>query len=216
MSKNVFSNKEIFRFGWEKTKEFLVFFFGVFIIISAVNFFISFFENMLNKTNESLFLLNVLSCFFDLVVGLGLIKTALDICDDKLPTFAALFSNFDIFLNYAVGFILFSLLVTFGILLFVFPGIIWFLKFQFFGHFVMDKRLGPIEALKESSRITGGLKLRLLGFALLLSFINILGALLLGIGLIASIPTTIIAHAALYRKLAYGSIKTGDARAINS
>ncbi|MCG2712913.1 MAG: hypothetical protein L6416_11410 [Candidatus Omnitrophica bacterium] len=216
MNMETFSAKEIFSFGWMKAKKFLVLFCGLFLIIFAVNLLLAFFKNTPSRTNESMFLIYALSCFVDLVVGLGLIKVALDICDDKTPGYAVFFYNFDIFLNYTVGFILFSLLTTLGILILVIPGIVWFLKFQFFGYFIVDKKLGPIEALKESARITHGIKLRLIKFAILVGFINFLGALVLGIGLIVSIPTTIIAHAALYRKLASKSIKTGDASAISS
>ncbi len=208
MRANNFSAGEILRFGWMKTKKFFVFFFGIFVLIFSLNFLIAFFENTFSSSNESLFLADTLSCFADLVVGLGLIKIALDICDEKIPDIRSFFSNFDVFLNYAVGFILFSLLVAFGILLLVIPGIICFLKFQFFGHFVVDKRLSPIDALKESARITSGVKIELIGFGILVCLINFLGVSALGIGLIASIPTTIIAHAALYRKLAYKSINT--------
>ena len=61
--------------------------------------------------------------------------------------------------------------------------------------------MGPIEALKKSSQITKGVKLDLLVFSFLLTGINILGVLAFGIGLILTIPTTIIATAFVYRKL---------------
>ncbi|MCK4994894.1 MAG: hypothetical protein KAS13_07630 [Candidatus Omnitrophica bacterium] len=205
MNRNAFSAGELFKIGWTKAKRFLVYFFCLFLLIFAINVFLSIFRNRLGLSNNGLFIFNALSCLIDLVVGLGLTKVTLDICDEKIPNAASFFSSIDFFLNYSVGFILFSLMTTLGMLLFIVPGIVLLLKFQFFAFFIIDKKLGPIEALKESSRITQGIKLELLGFAILMGLINILGALAFGVGLIASISTTLIAHAALYRKLTSNS-----------
>ena len=56
------------------------------------------------------------------------------------------------------------------------PGIIFALMFMFSTFIVIDRELGPIEAMKESHRITHGHKWKLLGFSLLLVLINLLGA----------------------------------------
>jgi uncharacterized membrane protein len=86
-------------------------------------------------------------------------------------------------------------------LLLIVPGIIWGIKFCFFDYFVVDKRLGPIEALKRSSAITRGVKWDLFVFFLMLTGINLLGAFCLLIGLFAAIPTTMVAQAFVYRRL---------------
>lgn len=81
------------------------------------------------------------------------------------------------------------------------PGIILGIKFWFFDYFIMDKKVGPIEALKRSAELTSGVKWKLFLFFLALTGINILGALLLLIGLFLTIPTTMMAAAFVYRKL---------------
>ena len=83
----------------------------------------------------------------------------------------------------------------------IIPGIIWGIKFQFFSYFIVDKGLGPIEALKRSSTITKGAKWDLFLFGLLVWLINLLGALCLLVGLFATIPTTGVAMAFVYHKL---------------
>jgi len=88
-----------------------------------------------------------------------------------------------------------------GTILLIVPGVIWAVKFQFFSYFIIDKGLGPIEALKKSSAITKGVKWNLLGFDLLIGGIALLGVLALLIGLLAAIPTAMIAMAFVYRKL---------------
>lgn len=202
MNAKIISAGEFFSFGWKKTKKFFVYFFCLLLLIFSVNALLSFFDDSTTRAAENIFIFDILSCFFDLIAGLGFARITLDICDGKTPTFSSFFSNFRFFLNYSAGFILFTLLITFGMFLLIIPGIIWFIQFQFFGYLIIDKNLGPIEAFKESARITTGIKLQLLGFAVLMGLINCLGFLVFGIGIMASIPTTLIAHAALYKKLA--------------
>ena len=81
------------------------------------------------------------------------------------------------------------------------PGIIWAIKFQFFSYFIVDKEVGPIEALKKSAAITKGAKWDLFVFGALLGLINLAGALCVVVGLFATIPTTMVAIAFIYRKL---------------
>ena len=81
------------------------------------------------------------------------------------------------------------------------PGIIWGIQYMFFSYFIIDEDLGPMEALKRSAAITEGAKWDLFLFGLLLAGINLLGALCLLVGLIATIPATMLAFAFAYRRL---------------
>ena len=70
----------------------------------------------------------------------------------------------------------------------------------FFAMFaVIDRSLGPIEALKESARITEGIRLKIFLFMLAAGAINILGILLLFVGLLVTMPLTSLAMAHAYR-----------------
>lgn len=105
------------------------------------------------------------------------------------------------FLGFLLTSVLYGLLVSFGLLLLVFPGVIWATKFSFAVMLVLDRQIDPFSAFKESARLTEGFKLRLLGFMLVLGCVNILGAIALGVGLIMTIPTTFIAAAYALRQL---------------
>jgi uncharacterized membrane protein len=74
-------------------------------------------------------------------------------------------------------------------------------KFSLFPYFIVDRRLGPIEALKASGIATMGAKVDLFLFGLLLSLINIAGFLCLIVGLFATIPTSLVAYAYVFRQL---------------
>ena len=132
---------------------------------------------------------------------MGLIKIALKFCDGQKGKFDDLFAHFHLFFKYLAGSILYSLITLAGTILLIIPGIIWGIKFQYFAYFIVDKGLGPIEALKASSAITQGVKWELFLFGLLLFLINLLGLICLIVGIFATIPTVIVAYAFVYRKL---------------
>ena len=66
---------------------------------------------------------------------------------------------------------------------------------------VIDKGLPPIEALRESARLTKGKRWKLLGFAVCMILLNILGAIALGVGLLVSMPISMLATMRAYRAL---------------
>ena len=68
-------------------------------------------------------------------------------------------------------------------------------------YLVMDRGLGVTESLKESRRITYGNRLKLLLLGLALVGINIVGFFLLIVGLLVSIPVSMLAGVHAYRTL---------------
>ncbi len=132
----------------------------------------------------------------------GVIKIVLAVTDDGKPVrMNDLFSAGDIFVNYLLGSILFGLIMAVGILLLIVPGLIFSVMFLFYGFFIVDKHMGPVEALKASAALTKGVRWQLFGFLLDLALLNIAGALLLGVGLLVTIPVSCLATASVYRKL---------------
>ncbi|OJI06355.1 hypothetical protein BK004_04295 [bacterium CG10_46_32] len=96
---------------------------------------------------------------------------------------------------------LFFLLILVGTpFLFVF-GIIYAVRLQFAPYLVIDKNLGPLIAIKESWNITRGMFWDLVVLALILLAINLLGIVALGVGLLWSIPTSLLVFGFVYRKL---------------
>jgi hypothetical protein len=75
------------------------------------------------------------------------------------------------------------------------------IKFSLCYYFVIDKGLGPINALKASSMATAGAIDSLAVFGILCCLINMLGVLCFFVGLFATIPTVMVAMAAVYRNL---------------
>ncbi|HEX5930162.1 MAG TPA: hypothetical protein VFY74_00190 [Methyloceanibacter sp.] len=92
-----------------------------------------------------------------------------------------------------------------GIPLLLVLGAIFALMFMFSGFLVIDRELGPIEAMKGSYRMTYGYKWSLLGLLLMLLLINVLGLLALIVGLFVSAPVSLLAATHAYRVLGAGA-----------
>lgn len=202
MTAEKFSINEAIHFGWNTMKSNIGFFIGLLIFVFL---FSSLFSIIAAKATEANIFLGIIFYIADfslsIIISIGLVKIALRFCDNEKGRFADLFSQYPLFPQYLVGSILYGLIVFAGTILLIIPGIIWGIQFCFYDYFIVDKGLGPIEALKRSSAITRGVKWDLFLFFLILSGINLLGALCLLIGLFVTIPTTMVALAFVYRKL---------------
>lgn len=208
MARKYFNFSEVLSFGWGVMKANLWFFVGivfVFLIViylPAIAIVVLKTLDLPKASDITLgILLRVLGWVICIIVKIGLIKIALSFCDEQRPPFATLFDAWDCFWRVVGAGILYGLIVLAGFILFIIPGIIWAVKFSLCCYFVIDKGLGPIEALKASSRATMGVKWRLFGFGILCALINLLGMLCLLVGVFATYPTVLVASAIVYRQL---------------
>jgi len=197
-----FSIGEAVSFGWNTVKNNLGFFIVLAFIIVLIGLAPSFFYYLTGNRFPLIgALFNLVFYFINIVVGMGLIKISLKFVDGSKGEYNDLFSCLPLFLNYFLSSLLYGLIVLGGLILLIVPGIIWGIKFQYFSYFIIDKGLGPVAALKKSADITKGAKWNLFVFGWVLGFINLLGVILFGVGLLLTIPTTMIAQAYVYRKL---------------
>lgn len=197
-----FSKKEAIRFGWETFKKNYKFIIPFFIAAYAVAMIPGMIAGSLQRDSQFVaFLLQVIGWIINLVVSIGIIRVSLKFYDKEKPFFSDLWTLYPLTLNYLFGSLLYGIVVAVGLVLLVIPGIFFALKFMFYSYYIVDKKRGPVDAIKDSSTITTGVKINLLLFASLVAMINILGALALGIGLLVTIPVSSLATAYVYRKL---------------
>jgi len=181
-------------------KENFWFFFGLLIVMGLVNFFPEIAKALL-KEKTFITLTNFIAFVLGLILQLGFIKICLKFSDQQKPKFSEFFLQYPLFFKMFFGYILYFLIVLVGLILFIIPGIVFAIKFSFYKYFIVDEGLGPIEALKRSYKITRGATWNLFLFFSLTSAINLIGVFALLIGLFATIPTTTMATAFVYRKL---------------
>jgi len=109
------------------------------------------------------------------------------------------------FWKYLGAGILVGLAIGIGFVLLIIPGIIAAIFFMFTTFIVIDKELGPIEAMKESMRIGHGYRWPLLGLIVLLSLIMLLGVIALFVGVLVAMPVASLAFVHAYRVLSGGT-----------
>lgn len=197
-----FSKREAIRFGWQTMKSNLWFFVGLLILAGVIQFAPGVIYDLLLKESPILaFTVYLIGWVLSIIVGLGLIKISLNFCDNLKSKIGDLFSQYRLFFRVLFAGILYGLICFLGTILFIIPGIYFGIRFWFYDYFIVDKRAGVIESLKRSWRITKGNVWNLFLFILILTGINLLGALCLLVGLFVTVPTTMVAIALVYRKL---------------
>jgi uncharacterized membrane protein len=103
--------------------------------------------------------------------------------------------------RYIVGAIIVAVLTFVGFILCFIPGlIVWFLTL-FWGYFLVDKDMQPIDAITASFNLVKDNVGPVLLFLLLSWVVLFVGALICGIGLIVAWPVVIIATGYMYMRL---------------
>ncbi|HEY1074165.1 MAG TPA: DUF975 family protein [Patescibacteria group bacterium] len=197
--------------GWELTKENFLFFVGLLII----NFIFSYSPYKESGSTSSLFsgrgeyqpIVEVLLTIIRTVVEMGTIRIVLKLIDNKKPSYAEFFNQLNRFLPFFLASILYIVLVGAGLILFIIPGIIFALTYQYYSYLILDKNMGIFEAFSKSAEITRGVRWQLFLFGLLLILVMIAGFLALGVGLFVAMPVTMVAQAYVYRYLVKHSHK---------
>lgn len=204
-----FSKKEAIRFGWEVMKSHFWFFVAILFVSGFIQVFPKIVSSLAGKEPPiSLSLVLIVISFavaiVKLIMDLGFIKITLKLHDNRSAEIKDIFGSAGLFWKYLGGVILYNLIVLGGVILLIIPGIIFATRFQFYSYLIVDQGLGPIDALKRSWTITKGQVINLLLLGSLIILLNLVGVLVLLVGLLATIPTTIMAQTYVYRKLQAG------------
>jgi len=201
-----FSTGSAIRFGWETFKRRPWFFIGSSVVILLVYGVVGAFTSGIDAAvtgspNDPSLAGTLVNLALGTFISMGV--TAFYLAAHDNPDTVSLSSLWHPrpFWKFLGASILLGLAIGIGLILLVVPGIIVALMFLFTTFIVIERELGPIEAMKESNRITRGYKWPLLGFVLVLTLINLLGLLALVVGLLVSIPVSTLAFVHAYREL---------------
>jgi uncharacterized membrane protein len=201
-----FSAGSALRFGWETFKRRPWFFVGsTFVILLAsglINAFTSGIDAAIaGSAGEPSIIGTVVNLGLGTLISMGATAFYLAAHDNPDTADLSLLWHPRPFWRYLGASILLSLAVAIGFVLLIVPGIIFGLMFMFATFIVIERELGPIDAMNESHRLTRGHKWQLFGFVLLLVLVNLLGLLALLVGIFVSIPVSTLAFVHAYRVL---------------
>jgi uncharacterized membrane protein len=140
--------------------------------------------------------------FISLWMQLGLVRYSIAVVRGKLTGagFRELFGGGPYFAFLGAS-ILIWLGTTLGLAACIVPGIILALGWMMYGYLLVDRNLGPIEAITTSWRITSGHKGNLFLFALLYILVILLGYLACCVGVVVALPVVQFALVYVYLKL---------------
>jgi uncharacterized membrane protein len=190
----MFSIKESIKYGWQKFKENVEISLFATLLILAVG-------ALTGGGKGGGFLFGILAMVFLIIIRIGYTKIFLRTYDGDKPMFSDIFKEYELFWKYIGVSILVPLVVLGGLLLLVIPGLIWAVRFSFSPIILVDTKSGPVVSMKESYAITKGKFWKLLLFWLTIAGLNILGFLVVGAGLIVSVPVSMLSTIYVYREL---------------
>ena len=131
----------------------------------------------------------------------GLMKIWITAAKGGAPSFGDLFSAMGRFPSMLATTFLLMIMVYIGMIFLFVPGIILLLGFGFAPYFVVDKNMGPIDALGASWKATDGHKFKLFLLFLISIGIMLLGCIACYLGLFVALPLVSLAYAVVYLRL---------------
>lgn len=138
----------------------------------------------------------VLMTFFSLVFQ----RMALDYCDAGTSSVRRFITTLWYFPKVLVASLIYWVLVMFGFALFIAPGVFLIARLRFFTYILLEKKVGIIEAFKQSMQLTAGHTNKLVIFSLsLLLFYRLAFSFIFTALLMMPLEALIYAH--MYRSL---------------
>ncbi|MBX9879457.1 MAG: DUF975 family protein [Candidatus Obscuribacterales bacterium] len=211
-----FSIAESLEVGWDIAKNNFVILLGAFVItlLSGLLPFAAMviFTNVIGPDSFVSQIFAAVATFGAVILwcglGMGWLKMSLDLIDKRPGDFSQLFSCFPLIFSGVVASLIAGIAFQIGSFFLLVPGIIIFIKLQFYPFFIVEEGCGPIEALQKSWEITKGVKWQLFLFDLVMHLMNVLGSLCFGVGVFVTAPITLVAGAFVFRKLQASSQET--------
>ncbi|GGG18432.1 hypothetical protein GCM10007304_35500 [Rhodococcoides trifolii] len=200
-------------YGWNKFKANAGVWVGIMLVAAVISAVVSYLTGGFSSNTDDLAatfsILNILGTLASAVVSYLLnaafVRGALHETDGNKPSFAAFF-QFSNVLAVVLSSVLVGLLTGIGFVLLIIPGIVVIFLTWWTLQFVLDHDLGPIGAIKASAKAISSNFGTLFVLALACVGINIVGAIPIGLGLLITVPVTIIAGTFAYRVVTGGRV----------
>jgi hypothetical protein len=179
------------KIGWDVFKQYPV----GFVVFTLVNI-------AIHLVLESIpFLGWVVSFAISSALIMGNFIVSAKLLQKQTPVFRDFFTGFYFFLPLLLLSLITSIFIIIGLALLIIPGVYLIVAYLFASCLVIDRRLDFWPAMELSRRTVHPLWFGFLAFTLLLTVINLAGALCLFVGLLVTIPLSFAALAAAYADL---------------
>lgn len=173
-----FSIKETLRTSWNNVWRHFLAGVGLTLIVFVMSELSHYVDTITEHMFTAKFIAEIIFWLVNLVVGISILRIYLNLYDMHKIYFRETHHSIRLIWKYFLASIGYFLLILFGLILFVIPGIYLALKYLFVAVIIIDyNNLSITEAFSKSADITKSVKWKLLGFIIIISCINILGML---------------------------------------
>ncbi len=200
--RNAISLRQAITFSWPAFKKryrlftaVLLTFFGAWVALEAVVIGGQRFGIVLWVVAHLVFLLFVAG------LEVGFLRICLALHDGGEPRFADTFAQLALGPKFLAGQILYLMMALAGLGLLIIPGVCLGVRYAMFGFSLASGETGLLRSFEHSATLTKGRALDLLAILAALLAFNVLGASLLGLGLLITVPLSTLMLTALYRQL---------------
>lgn len=188
--------------SWEIFKENFVFIAASFLGLIVIQGVLSSFVGQVDENEYgTVAVANLISTIITQIISIGWMNVALRAVRNEYLEVSSFFEKAHLLIKYFLCNLLTGLLVVTGLILLIIPGFYFALKYAFATLLIVDKAVGPLQAMEMSAQMTKGFKGKLLLYWLGFVGVNILGLLALILGIFITIPLTSIATVVLYNAL---------------
>lgn len=169
---------------------------GGFIGFTAAIFLISFIPSLLGErlgplAGIALYIINP-------VLAAGYLIVAFKIIKQQATTFSDFFQGFNSFLPIFLTFLLTLIFTAVGAFIFILPGIYLGVAYSFSMAFVVGRKFDFWEAMEASRKVISKNWFSIFAFLIVIFLLNFVGLLLLGVGLLFTVPLSQCAIAAAF------------------
>lgn len=194
------SIKEMFRASWAVFQKHLWVFVGATAILGAISLISDKISKEIGDPLGGIIGIIIMVLLWWLYIGY--VRMALTAYSGGMIKINDLYSGkWPMLLQFAIAAVLTGIIVAVGIVLLIVPGIIAQVGLLFGAFFVVDKGMKGIDAMKASWNLTKGHRMDIFWAFLVLILLNFAGLLLVGLGLLVTVPVTALALTHLYREL---------------
>lgn len=195
----------VYSFGWDKFKKFFLDLFLITIIVGVVWIPLAMMKSLDGGETAGVVLLNIFGLVYWLLLydpidygsAFVFLKAVRNEQFEVKDIFSA-FENTERYLNVVLAEILKSAIILIGVFLLIVPGIIFACKLAFVKYLVLDRKMDPVGAVKESWNMTRGYSGKIFLIGLLAVPIGIAGLICFGVGIIPAIMWIRCAFASMY------------------
>jgi uncharacterized membrane protein len=178
--------------GWDIMKQNLGGFIGFTVILVLISLIPAVMPERLAP------LVNIVVNVISPILSAGFLIVAFKIIKRQSTEFGDFFLGFNSFLPIFLTSLLVGIFVLLGMVLLIIPGIFLVVAYSFSIAFVVGRNFDFWEAMESSRKIVSRRWFSFFAFLLVLGLVNIAGLLLLGVGLLFTIPLSSCALAAAF------------------